>query len=99
MNIMNTKSEITNYSEVLDRKYGKDGTPERAVFEEEAYAFYTSQILLDARKSAKLTQAELAEKTGTDKAYISRLEKGLITPSVATFFRFINILGKRIEIV
>lgn len=95
---MNTKSKITNYSDILDIKYGKDGTPERNKFEEEAYSFYTSQILLDARKSAKITQAELAEKTGTDKAYISRLEKGLITPSVATFFRLINALGRKIEI-
>lgn len=95
---MNTKSKITNYSDILDIKYGKDGTPERNKFEEEAYSFYTSQILVDARKSAKITQAELAEKTGTDKAYISRLEKGLITPSVATFFRLINALGRKIEI-
>lgn len=96
---MKTKHKIINYSKVLEQKYGKRGTPERAKFDDEAYAFYTSQILLDARKSAKITQAELTEKTGTDKAYISRLEKGLITPSVATFFRLINVLGKRIEIV
>lgn len=96
---MNTKNKIQNYSAVLDQKYGKTGTPERAQFDEEAYAFYTSQILLEARKEAKLTQAELAEKAGTDKAYISRIEKGLITPSVSTFFRIINILGKKIEIV
>lgn len=94
---MSTK-KITSISKELEEEFGKKGTPERAKFDEDAYAFYTSQILLDARKSAKLTQSELAEKTGTDKAYISRLEKGLITPSVATFFQLINALGKRIEI-
>lgn len=95
---MNTNA-ITNISDELIKEFGAKGTPERAQFDEDAYTFYTSQILLEARKEAKLTQAELAEKAGTDKAYISRIEKGLITPSVSTFFRIINILGKKIEIV
>ena len=37
-----------------------------AEFDEEAYAFYTGQILLDARKNARLTQEELAKRIGTD---------------------------------
>lgn len=56
---MNTKNQINDYSAVLDAKYGKEGTPERAQFDEEAYSFYTGQILLDARKEAHMTQAEL----------------------------------------
>lgn len=50
-------NQINDYSAVLERKYGKHGTPERAKFDEEAYAFYTSQILIDARKEAKMTQS------------------------------------------
>lgn len=91
--------QINDYSAVLDRKYGKRGTAERAKFDEEAYAFYTSQILLDARKEAKMTQSELAERIHTTKSYISRIEKGLITPSVATFYRIMNVLGMRVEVV
>lgn len=45
--------EIRDYSAVLDARYGAPGTPERASFDEAAYAFYTEQILLDARKEAK----------------------------------------------
>lgn len=89
---------IRNYSAVLENQYGKPGTAERAKFDEEAYAFYTSQILLDARKKAKLTQEELAKRIGTDKSYISRIEKGLTVPSVATFYRIINALGLSIEL-
>ena len=51
--------QIVDYSAVLEAQYGALGTPERAKFDEEAYAFYTSQILLDARKNARLTQEEL----------------------------------------
>ena len=46
-----------------------------------------------------MTQAELAERTQTTKSYISKIENGLITPSVGTFYRIINALGMRIEVV
>lgn len=91
--------KIRDYSSTLDAEYGVPGTPERAKFDEEAYTFYASQILLDARKNAKLTQAELAERIGADKSYISRIEKGLTVPSVATFYRIINALGLSVELI
>ena len=91
--------QINDYSAVLERKYGKEGTAERAKFDEEAYSFYTSQILLDARKEAKVTQSELAERINVTKSYISRIEKGVMTPSVATFYRIMNALGRRVEVV
>ena len=40
--------KISNYDDVLDIKYGKEGTEQRAKFEEEAKAYYASQILLQA---------------------------------------------------
>ncbi len=90
--------KIEDYDLVLDAKYGKEGTPQRVQFENEAKAFYASQILLQARKEAKMTQTELAEKVGTTKSYISKIENGLIEPGVGLFFRLINSLGLRIDI-
>ena len=90
---------LTDYSAVLDKEYGAPGTPERAKFDEEAYAFYTSQILLDARKEAKVSQSELAKRISSTKSYISRIENGLVIPSVATFYRIMNALGMRVEIL
>lgn len=46
-----------------------------------------------------MTQAELAKRINVTKSYISRIEKGLITPSVATFYRIMNALGMRVEVV
>jgi DNA-binding XRE family transcriptional regulator len=89
---------IRDLSEQLEKEFGKHGTPERAKFDEEAYAFYTSQILLDARKNARLTQGDLAGRIGADKSYISRIEKGLTVPSVATFYRIANALGLAVEL-
>lgn len=97
---MNTNdNKIKNYSEVLDQKYGVDGTPERAAFEQNAYDFYSGMVLYQARKEAKITQSELAQRTGTTKSYISRIENGAISPSVGVFYRLISALGMRIEIV
>ena len=90
--------KIRDYSAVLEAEFGKHGTPERAKFDEEAWAFYTSRILLDARKNAKVTQAELARRIGVDKAYISKVEKGLTAPSAATFYRIVNALGLSVEL-
>jgi len=89
---------ITDISAQLEREYGAHGTPERAKFDEEAYAFYTSQIILETRKEARLTQAELAKRIGADKSYISRIEKGATVPSVATFYRIVAALGRSVEL-
>lgn len=91
--------QINDYSAVLERKYGRKGTSERARFDEEAYTFYTSQVLVEARKEAKMTQSELAEKVGTNKSYISKIENGLIEPGVGLFLRIINALGLKFDIV
>ncbi len=91
--------QIIDYSAVLEKKYGKHGTEERTAFDEEAYSFYTGQIIHDVRKSAKVTQAELAQRIDANKSYISKIEHGIITPSAATFYRIINALGCRVEIV
>ena len=97
---MNTnENKIKNYSEVLDTKYGADGTSERIVFEQKAYDFYSGMVLHQARKEAKMTQEELAKRTGTTKSYISRIENGFISPSAGVFYRFIAALGMRIEII
>lgn len=97
---MNTNdNKINNYSEVLNKKYGLDGTPERTEFEQNASDFYSGLVLHQARKEAKITQSELASRTGTTKSYISRIENGAISPSVGAFYRLIAALGMRIEIV
>ncbi len=90
--------QITDYSAVLEKQYGKHGSKERNAFDEEAYAFYSGQILQEARKKAKVTQAELAQRIGVNKSYISRVENGLITPSAASFYRMVNAMGMKVEL-
>lgn len=89
---------IYDISAELAEEFGASGSPERDKFDEDAYAFYTAQLLLEARKEARVTQAELARRTHTTKSYISRVENGDIVPSVAKFWQMITSLGMRIEI-
>jgi len=92
-------NQVRDYDVVLDAEFGTRGTPERTAAEEQAYAFYSGQIIRDVRRGEKVTQSELASRIGTTKSYISKIEKGAMTPSVSTFYRIIVALGMRVEIV
>jgi DNA-binding XRE family transcriptional regulator len=90
---------LTNVDELMDARFGKVGTPERESFRREAYAYCMGGVIHDARKSENITQKELAERIGVDKAYISKIEKGAVEPGIGMFYRIIDALGLRIEIV
>lgn len=95
-NIKNAK----NFDELLDIKYGKIGSENRDNFEEKAQYFVISEMLKAARKEANMTQEQLAEKVGTKKSYISRLENGKCDIQLSTLYRIFEFgLGKRINIV
>ena len=89
-----------NFDELLDIKYGKIGTEKRDSFEERAQYFVISEMLKDARKEAKMTQEQLAEKVGTKKSYISRLENGRCDIQLSTLYKIFEFgLGKRINLL
>lgn len=96
---MQVNPDVGSMDAVLDKLYGKVGTPEREEFRKEAYSYCVGQLISNARKQERMTQAELAEKVGTNKSYISRIEKGAIEPGVGLFFRIIDALGLKVEIV
>lgn len=95
---MQANPNLTSYSAVLARKHGAVGTPEREEFDNRARTYYMGLLLQEARKEEHITQTELAKRTGTSKSYISRIENGLIDPTVSSFMRIINALGLRFEL-
>jgi len=90
--------KVTDYDAVLDAKFGKKGSSSRTEAEEKAFAFYTGQLIEQARREAKMTQTELAEKLGSSKSYISRIETGRTEPKVSTFYRIMLTLGLSVEL-
>ena len=59
---------------MIEKEHGKLRTKSRNEYEERSQIFIVSEMLNEARKEAKLTQEQLAKKTGTKKSYISRIE-------------------------
>ena len=86
------------FDELLNAEYGERGTDEREAFETEANAFCFSDSLKEQRRLAGLTQEQLAEKIGTKKSYISKIENGRADVQLSTLFRIFAGLGKRISI-
>ena len=91
--------ELKNISARLTDKYGEVGSKSRQEFEQRANAFFTGQIIEEARKKANLTQEQLAERIGTNKSYISRVETGRTEPRVSTFYRIASALGMRVAFI
>lgn len=54
------------------------------------------RLLRDARAERSLDQAELARRSGTTQAYVSRVERGVVSPSVRTLTRLLNAMGLRL---
>ncbi len=92
------KTEIIDYSAMLAQEFGEVGSATREKAIEEAWEDYNAQILLDARKNARLSQAQLAERIGADKAYVSRVERGVIVPSIAMFYKIAAAMGLSVEL-
>lgn len=99
MNLKKISDDIYDYDSYMDSRYGLEGSPEREAFRDEARSYMLGVILRDERKKRHLTQAQLAEKVGTNKTYISRIEKGLIDPGFNLVSRLLQAMGRRIEIV
>ena len=91
---------VRTFDELLDIEYGKIGTKRRDEFELKAQYFAISEILKDARKQAGLTQQQLAEKVGTKKSYISRIENGKCDIQLSTLYRIFETgLGRRVSLL
>ena len=90
---------VTRFEDLLIEKYGVKGTVERDKFDSDSLSFRLGIMLKEARKSAQLTQEQLAERTGTKKSYISRIERGLSDIQISTYYKLIELgLGRQLNI-
>ena len=74
----------------IDEKIGKKGTPKREEFESEYDTFKLGVLIQQAREQKGLTQEQLAKLAGTNKSYISKLERNLKDIRFSTLQRIIN---------
>lgn len=88
---MRTKTtKSISFAEHLDHEYGKRGTQKREKYEQGFEAFKLGVILQQLRKQQNLTQDQLAQKCGTTKTYISRIENDASDIRLSTLMRIIQ---------
>ena len=63
---------------------------------DDEYALIES--LVQGRTAAKLTQVQLAQRLGTTRSAVARLEGGRVSPSVATLRRYAGATGTRLTV-
>ena len=84
---MKDYKNVESFEELVELEHGKIGTESRNRYEEGAQMFIVSEMLKEARKEANMTQEQLAEKAGTKKSYISKLENGKGNIQLLTLIR------------
>ena len=87
---------LTPIEDLIAEDFGEVNTPERNQFEMECDAFVIGEQLKVERRRAGLTQEQLAERIGTKKSFISRVEKGRADIQLSTLVKLFNGLGRQI---
>ena len=94
---MEKYKEIKTFDDLIELEHGQIGTESRNKYEESAQMFIVSEMLKSARTESNLTQEQLADKAGTKKSYISKLENGKGNIQLSTLIRiFEQGLNKKI---
>lgn len=85
--------------ELKDRYYGKKGSKERDEFDKGYEEFKLGVMIKEARLKSGLTQQELADKVGTTKSYISKIENNIKEVRISTLRRIVEYgLGGDLEL-
>ena len=93
-----TKKNPKTINDYLDRKYGESGTESRSEFKQKAQAYMVDELVKDARKKAKLTQEELAQKVHLKRPHISRIERAETDVRISTLQKIAQGLGGHLSI-
>ena len=93
------KKNLTSLSDFIDKEVGVKGAKKREKFDKEYEAFKLGVLIQQARQTKGLTQEQVAELSGTNKSYISKLENDLKDVRFSTLRRIITEgLGGHLEI-
>ena len=92
------KMNLTPIEDLIAEDFGAEGTPQRDQFEMECDAFIIGEQLKDERLRAGLTQEQLANRIGTKKSFISRVERGRADIQLSTLVKLFRGLGRQISV-
>lgn len=90
---MKTKNKnLMNLEEFKEKNYGKRGTKERDELEAGYENFRIGALIHDTRLEMGMTQEQLAEKVGTTKSYISKIENNIKEARIRHFRKSLNLV-------
>jgi HTH-type transcriptional regulator / antitoxin HipB len=92
---MKTKKTLDQF---VTEQYGAIGTDRRTDFEQGYETFKFGALIQQARLKKGYTQAQLADKIGSNKAYISRVENNTKDLRLSTLQRIIEGLGGQLNL-
>jgi DNA-binding Xre family transcriptional regulator len=93
------KTNRMTLDEFKGKHYGEKGTESRDELDRGYENFKLGTLLHDARLEKGLTQAELAEKVGTTKSYISKIENNVKEVRLSTLQKIVQLgLGGQLEL-
>lgn len=97
---MKTKNKsLLTLEEIKDKNYGKRGTKKRDELEAGYDLFKIGALIHDTRIELGMTQEELADKVGTTKSYISKIENNLKEARISTLQKIVELgFGGHLEL-
>ena len=90
---MNKLKHLPTAEDMFVEEYGAKGTVSREEFDAKSRAWYYAEVLKNARKSAGITQQQLADKIGKKREYVAMLEKGETDMQLSTFIMISEAVG------
>lgn len=92
-------NNIITLDEFKDKHYGKRGAEKREELETGYENFKIGALLHEARLEKGLTQEELAERSGTTKSYISKIENDVKEVRISTLQKIVEVgLGGKVQL-
>lgn len=94
-----TNRNLISLEAFKERNYGKRGTKERDELEAGYENFKIGALIQETRLGLGMTQEQLAEKVGTTKSYISKIENNIKEARISTLQKIIELgFGGRLEL-
>lgn len=97
---MKTKNKnLTSLEEFKEKNFGKRGTKKRDELEAGYDLFKLGAMIHDTRIELGMTQEELADKVGTTKSYISKIENNMKEARISTLQKIVELgFGGQLEL-
>jgi len=90
------KLKTVSLDTMIDKHIGKPGTEKREKFENELKIDLLGQAIRQARQDRNLTQEQLGELVGVQKAQISKIENSMKNARFETILKVFDALGAKV---